>query len=65
MANYDGDKEDAREYQDDIYTELIFLLAYLRIAGIDFGSRQFKEDVCSVLEYLEKRERERREENGH
>lgn len=65
MAKYDGDKEDAREYQNDIYTELIFLLVYLRIAGIDFGSRQFKEDVYSTLQYLEKRERERHEENGH
>ena len=65
MAKYEGDKEDVREYQNDIYTELIFLLAYLHIAGIDFGSRQFKEDVYSTLQYLEKCERKRRGENEH
>lgn len=65
MARYEGDKEDTKRYQDDIYTELIFLLAFLRIAGIDFGSRQFKEDVYSTLQYLEKCERERRGENEH
>lgn len=60
-----GGKEAAKGQWNDLYIDLVFLLTFFRIAGVDFDSCDFKKDVCSVLEYLERRERERHEENGH
>lgn len=60
VREMDG-KEAAKGQWNDLYKDLVFLLAYFRIADVDFESHKLKEDVYSSLEYLEKCERKRRE----
>lgn len=64
VCEMDG-KEAAKGQWNDLYKDLVFLLAYFRIAGVDFESHKLKEDVYSALEYLEKCERERHEKHEH
>ena len=60
-----GGKESAKGQWNDLYKDLVFLIAHFRIAGVDFESHKLKEDVYSALEYIEKCERKRRGENEH
>ena len=55
-----GGRGAAKGQWNDLYIDLVFLLAFFCIACVDFDGCDFKKDVYSVLEYLEKRERERR-----
>lgn len=60
IAEEMGDKKEAKQRWNDLYENLVYLLAYFRIAGINFESPKFIADVYSALEDLEKDERKRR-----
>ena len=56
IADEMGDKKEAKQRWNDLYDNLVYLLAYFRIAGINFESPKFIADVYSTLEHLEKDE---------
>ena len=62
---YDGFEEGAEEIEEEpedikkeIYGDLIYLLACFRIMGIDFSGCDFKKDIDSTLQHIEKMKKE-------
>ena len=40
-----------------VYADLVTMLAYLRVMGIDFSDRDFKRDIDLILQHIERREK--------
>ena len=53
-----GDEKEARKVWKEFYGNLVYLLAYCRIAGIDFDSWDFQRDVYKALHHLARSEKE-------
>lgn len=55
-----GDEKEARKEWKEFYENLVYLIAYCRIAGIDFDSWYFQRDVYKALHHLARSEKRRR-----
>ena len=55
-----ADEKEARKGWKEFYGNLVYLLAYCFIAGIDIDSRDFQRDVYKALHHLAKSEKKRR-----
>lgn len=53
----EGNKEEKEKIRKGAYEDLVTMLAYLRIMGIDFSDRDFKRDIDLVLQHIERREK--------
>lgn len=58
VEDYEYFKEEREDIRKEIYGDLIYLLAYFRIMGIDFSGCNFKKDVDSTLQHIEKMQKE-------
>lgn len=51
------DEEEKEETKKGVYADLVTMLAYLRVMGIDFSDRDFKRDIDLILQHIERREK--------
>lgn len=52
-----SNKEEKEKIKEGVYEDLVTILAYLFIMGIDFSDRDFKRDIDLVLQHIERREK--------
>lgn len=53
----ESNKEEKEKRKKEVYEDLVTMLAYFRIMGIDFSDCDFKRDIDLVLQHIERREK--------